>query len=186
MLAEALQAAARARGEREQEEWLAQAVQCYRGELLPGYFEEWILPERQRLAEMHQQALARLIELREQTGDLAGALNYARGAVGADPLREEAQHTLIRLLQQAGQREAALRQYRELERRLAEQLGLPPSPEAAALLALALEQPGSVSRFPSSEANQRYRGGGTRDRAGPAAEVGPSSSPPAPPALSAG
>src|SRR5262249_20940960 len=55
------------------------------------------------------------------------ALGYARRAVSADPLREEGRQDLMRLLAAAGQPTAALRQYRELEQLLDEQLGTEPS-----------------------------------------------------------
>jgi DNA-binding SARP family transcriptional activator len=45
-----------------QEQRLARAVALYRGPLLPGYYEEWVLPEQARLAERYLQALGRLIE----------------------------------------------------------------------------------------------------------------------------
>jgi predicted ATPase/DNA-binding SARP family transcriptional activator/class 3 adenylate cyclase len=124
----ALQAASRAGGT-ECLQRLEEAVTLYRGELLPGYFEEWLLLERQRLAEAVSQALAQLIRLSEQGGDLRRALHWARRAMSADPLREEGHRELIRLLAASGQTEAALRQYQELERLLDEDLGT--APEAA-------------------------------------------------------
>jgi DNA-binding SARP family transcriptional activator len=39
---------------------LQQAVELYQGVLLPGYYEEWVLLEQQRLAEQHLQALQQL------------------------------------------------------------------------------------------------------------------------------
>src|SRR5260370_26189455 len=57
----ALQAAARARSRIEREQRLVEAVALYRGELLPGCFEEWILPQRQPLAQAHLQALEQLL-----------------------------------------------------------------------------------------------------------------------------
>src|SRR5439155_7828311 len=38
---------------------LARAADLYRGELLPGYYEDWIGPERERLAQAHVDALCR-------------------------------------------------------------------------------------------------------------------------------
>ena len=40
---------------------LAQAVEFYHGDLLPGYDAEWIVAERERLAALHQEALRKLI-----------------------------------------------------------------------------------------------------------------------------
>jgi predicted ATPase/DNA-binding SARP family transcriptional activator len=119
----ALHTAARARSSTERAERLAEAVDLCQGELLPGYFEEWILPERQRLAEAYLQALEELVGRREQAGDLSRALEYARRAVAVDPLREGTYGHLFRLLVASGQPEAARRAYRDLERRLQQELG---------------------------------------------------------------
>src|SRR5262249_31672435 len=71
---------------------LAAAVALYRGELLPGVLEPWVLTERQHLVEVYLGALHRLVEALEQTGDLERALPVARQAVATDPLREEAHY----------------------------------------------------------------------------------------------
>src|SRR4029077_6354049 len=117
--------------------FLADAAELYTGELLPGYYEEWCLTERDRLAETYLGALHQLVELLERTGDLDRALGYARRAVSADPLREEGYQDVMRLLAAAGQPTAALRQYRELEQRLGEELDEEPS-AATHQLALAI------------------------------------------------
>jgi predicted ATPase/DNA-binding SARP family transcriptional activator len=124
-----LQAAARAASSTERIHRLIEAVDLYRGELLPGYYEAWILPERECLAEMLHQALSQLVTFAEQAGDHRQALQWARRAVSIDPLRVEAHHDLIRLLAAAGQPEVALRHYQELEQILARELGVEPVPE---------------------------------------------------------
>jgi predicted ATPase/DNA-binding SARP family transcriptional activator len=131
----ALALSLRARNELEREQWLREAVERYQGELLPGYFEEWILPKRQHLTERYCEALKQVSQLREQEGDLRAALEYAHRAVSADPLREEAQHELIRLLAAAGQTEAAERQYQKWERLLKQEMGSTPEPRTQALVA---------------------------------------------------
>jgi predicted ATPase len=84
-----------------------------------------------------------LIAHREQAGDLPGAIQLAHRMVAADPLREEAHHTLMRLLAAAGEPAAALRQYRELERLLEQELDTAPE---AATRALARELATLVER----------------------------------------
>src|SRR5262249_6887798 len=59
------------------------AVDLYRGELLAGYYEEWIVPEQQRLAEQFYCAVQRLLTHLIQAGRHNEALNYARRAVAA-------------------------------------------------------------------------------------------------------
>src|SRR5712692_7844579 len=131
----ALQAAQRTGGSTGQTELLARAVQLYQGELLPGYFEDWVLQERQWLGEQYFAVLGQLLAHLESTGEFERALEYARQGVRVDPLREEAHHDLLRLLAAAGHLEAAWRQYAELARLMEEQLGAEPSPEVQAFAA---------------------------------------------------
>ena len=107
---------------------LERAVSLYGGDLLPGYYEDWALAERRRLRDACVGALRRLAELGEREGDLEGALGYARRAAEADPLDEAAHADLIRLLAASGQAAAALRHFEGVERRLARDLGVAPSP----------------------------------------------------------
>jgi DNA-binding SARP family transcriptional activator len=123
----ALKAAAAPGREGERGELLAHAVELYRGELLPGYYEEWVLPEQQRLNDLFFQALHQLVTRMERTGDLERALPYALRAVSAAPIREEAHRNLMRLYAGLGQPSEALRQYRELERILLAELASVPS-----------------------------------------------------------
>lgn len=113
--------------------WLRQAVETYRGELLPGCYEVWALTERERLATAHLVALKRLSALLEQTGDLDRAVEYAHQAVAADPLDEGSHCQLIRLLAAQNRPAAARAQYEALERLLRDELGVEPSEETAAL-----------------------------------------------------
>jgi predicted ATPase/DNA-binding SARP family transcriptional activator len=122
-----LQKAAQAGSANERLLFFANAAELYAGELLPGFYEEWCLTERQRLVGTYLGSLHQLVETLERMGDLDRALGYARRAVSADPLREEGHLAVMRLLASAGQPTAALRQYRDLEQLLDEQLGEEPS-----------------------------------------------------------
>jgi predicted ATPase/DNA-binding SARP family transcriptional activator/Tfp pilus assembly protein PilF len=139
----ALRAAARATSDPERTQRLTEAAERYHGELLPGYFEAWIVPERERLLEAYTRALSELVGLLERVGDLGQALQWSRRAITADPLREEAHRDVIRLLSATGQPVAALRQYRALERLLRHELRAAPE---AALRSLARELEEQVAR----------------------------------------
>jgi predicted ATPase/DNA-binding SARP family transcriptional activator len=115
--------------------WLEAAREAYRGPLLPGFYEEWIHPERRRLAELYFGALRQLTALRRQEGRLEEAIACAVAAVAADPLREEARRDLMRLYAEAGQLTAALREHHDLQQLLRHELGVAPSPETEALAA---------------------------------------------------
>ena len=128
----ALQAAAK-RASEEQAPLLAEAVEIYQGDLLPGFYEDWVLSERERQADAYLGALRQLTRLLAQARDFHRALEYARRAVSADPLREEAHRNLMRLYVAVGRPAAALQQYAEMECLLREKLGVEPSEATRAL-----------------------------------------------------
>ncbi len=113
--------------------YLAAAVERYRGELLLGYYDDWIAPEQQRLAGLFADALTQLVRRLERIGDTSQALQYAVRAVQANPLREEAHCDLMRLYAAAGHPSAALDQFRALAQRLAGEFGRSPGEAARQL-----------------------------------------------------
>lgn len=121
----------------------AEAVALYRGPLLPGYYQDWLLPEQRRLADAYFAALRHLTNELAARGDYQSAIDHARQAVSFDPVREGAHEHLIRLLIAAGDPVAAVRQYEELEQVLEEQLSEQPS---AALRELRRELPATPTR----------------------------------------
>lgn len=119
---------------------LRAAVALYRGDFLAGFslpgsapFEEWQLFETERLRQELAGALDRLSALPEAAGDLEAAIGYARRWLALDPLHEPAHRRLMQLYAAAGQRTAALRQYRLLADTLERELGAAPDPATHAL-----------------------------------------------------
>jgi DNA-binding SARP family transcriptional activator len=140
-----LRAATRMSSGTERGRQLTTAIELYQGELLPGYFEDWVVPERQRMAEIHLQGLGQLIGHLEQAGDVTQALHWAWHAAMADPLQEEAYGHLMRLLSASGRPEAAMRQYEALTERLVEALGVIPEREIRDLAGEIEKAPGKNS-----------------------------------------
>lgn len=112
---------------------LSEAVALYRGELLPGFYDDWVLTERARLHEAYLQALLDLAAAKAGAGDAAGGLELAQHAVRTDPLREDAHRCLLRLYSAAGRVPDMLRHYRDLTRLLREEVGASPSAATQAL-----------------------------------------------------
>jgi DNA-binding SARP family transcriptional activator len=129
----AIREAERTEDRARQVELLRHTVELYRGELLPGYCEDWILPERSRLADLNLAALRELSRLLHESGHQEGAIEAAHQAVAADPLSEEAHLDLMRLYTCSNRPVDALHQYRTLEQTLREQLGATLSAAARAL-----------------------------------------------------
>ena len=90
---------------------LEQAVFLYRGRLLPNFYDDWIFAEQERIAEQYCFALSRLAAQREKVGDLEGATSYLQRLVRSEPLHEDAQREIMRLLAAAGRPDAAWRQF---------------------------------------------------------------------------
>lgn len=134
-LRQALAAAKRAEEPAARADSLTRAVALYEGPLLEGYYEEWVIPERERLSEVILQALVWLSRHHSETGDLDAALDYGRRAVTIDPLREEVQRNLIWLYARAGYTDTALRHYRRLREALRQELKVDPDPRTQALAA---------------------------------------------------
>ena len=88
-----------------------QVDKLYQADLLPGCYDEWIIPERDLLREQFLQALDRLIRLYETHHDLDAAIHCARHLIRHAPLNEDAYMSLMRLLAQSGDRTGALQVY---------------------------------------------------------------------------
>jgi predicted ATPase/uncharacterized protein HemY len=116
-----------------------------------------VFEARQEQQQAYLAALERLAELCLTRGDRAAAERYLRQVVAAEPLREEAQRALLRLLGEGGNYGAALDQYRELRERLHRELNAAPDPETEALFqqlrARARERSQATSRAPTVSPN---------------------------------
>jgi DNA-binding SARP family transcriptional activator len=105
-----------------------------RGDLLPGWYDDWVLRERERLRQLRMQALEKLAE-RFLTQDLpAEALRVAGEAVDLEPLRESARRLVVRIHLAQGNTVEALRQFEAFRGLLEAELGLSPSPDMIRLL----------------------------------------------------
>lgn len=97
-------------------------------ELLPGWQDEWLVVERERLHSVALHALEQLALLRSAAGRPVEALDAAYLAVQADPLRESAVSALIQVHLAQGNRIEALRAYTLFRTRVREELGVAVEP----------------------------------------------------------
>ncbi|MBV9230165.1 MAG: AAA family ATPase [Chloroflexi bacterium] len=107
---------------------LEQADSLYRGDLLPGCYDELILPERDRLRQRHLQTLEQLLRLFEVQGDTFSAIRYARRLITLDPLSEDLYRRLMRLYALNNDRASALRVYHTCVTTLQREMGVDPDP----------------------------------------------------------
>ena len=73
------------------------AVGLVKGPFLPGFYEDWIAGASAALEDEFLGALRALIALREEQGDLLGALDAARRGAAVAPLREGVMRDIVRL-----------------------------------------------------------------------------------------
>ncbi|MEW5869148.1 MAG: AAA family ATPase [Chloroflexota bacterium] len=105
---------------------LQQAAALYRGDLLPGSYEEWVIDARDSLRQKFIQSLDRQILLLEQRNRYGEATHIAAQRLRSDPLSEEGYRQLIRLHALNGDRAAALGIYHTCAETLSAQFGVQP------------------------------------------------------------
>jgi DNA-binding SARP family transcriptional activator len=96
-------------------------------ELLPDWYEDWVLLERERLSQLRLLALEAACEELVAAGSYREAATAAVAAVATDPLRESARRLLITAYVGAGDQAEAARQFVDFRVRLKRELGLEPS-----------------------------------------------------------
>jgi DNA-binding SARP family transcriptional activator len=98
------------------------------GDLLPGWYEEWVLVEGESLRDMRLRALERSCLVLTESGRYDDAALAGLAAVAIEPLRESAHRALVALHLAEGNAAEALRQYRLFAQLLRSRLDLAPSP----------------------------------------------------------
>jgi DNA-binding SARP family transcriptional activator len=98
------------------------------GELLPDWYDEWLVVERERFRQLRLHALEALCDALAARGSYARALEAGLAAVELDPLRESAHRTLMRAHIAEGNISEARRELEGFCSLLQSTLGVPPSP----------------------------------------------------------
>lgn len=106
----------------------------FSGELLPGWYEDWIVLERERQRQICLHALESLCERWAAAGQYAKSIMAGLAAVTGEPLRESAHRALIKAYIAEGNPGEAIRQYRHYRDILRRELQLDPSQHVTALL----------------------------------------------------
>ncbi|MFJ4840460.1 BTAD domain-containing putative transcriptional regulator [Streptomyces sp. NPDC088746] len=106
-------------------------------DLLPGWDEEWVLVERERVRQLRLHALDALAEALTLQGKPALALEAAWESVRREPLRESAHRAVVTAHLAEGNLYEALRHYEAFRRLLNEELGVEPTSRFAGMLARA-------------------------------------------------
>jgi predicted ATPase/DNA-binding SARP family transcriptional activator len=119
---------------------LEQAAALYSADFLAGFslpdstaFDEWQFFQQTEWRDRLARVLVQLVERYQAEGQWEPAIAAARRWLALDALHEPAHRLLMTLYAQAGQQAAALRQYEQCVAVLADELGVEPEEETAAL-----------------------------------------------------
>jgi DNA-binding SARP family transcriptional activator/tetratricopeptide (TPR) repeat protein len=104
----------------------AAAIAEYRGDLLPGGYEDWLLDARSEIERQCVGLCDLLGETRARSGDLAGAVDVARRRIQLQPLEETGYRTLMQLQAELGDRAGAVSTYHHCASVLERELGVVP------------------------------------------------------------
>jgi DNA-binding SARP family transcriptional activator/tetratricopeptide (TPR) repeat protein len=106
----------------------ARAVAQYKGDFLPGAYDDWLLEARAELERQCVELCDLLSQAQAAAGDLAGAVQSARRRITLQPLEETGYRTLMRLQADLGDRAGALSTYHHCASVLERELGVTPDP----------------------------------------------------------
>jgi len=105
------------------------SLHALQGDLLPGWDEDWLLLERERVRQVQVHALEALANRLRRLGRHAESAEAAYAAISHEPLRESAHAALIDVFLDEGNPAQALSQLKRYAQLLWSELGIRPSPE---------------------------------------------------------
>jgi predicted ATPase/DNA-binding SARP family transcriptional activator len=122
-------------------ERLDEALTLWRGPAFDGVADEpWLVPEVQRLRELHLTAAEDRLEASLGLGGGAELVPELTDLATAEPLRERPAGQLMRALYRAGRQADALAAYERIRQLLADELGVDPGPQLQRIHLQVLEQ----------------------------------------------
>jgi DNA-binding SARP family transcriptional activator len=115
-------------------------------DLLPGFYDDWVLMERERIRQRILHALEALSQILAAIGRFADAIEAAMLATSAEPLRESAQRALIKAHIAEGNLTEARRSYHAYHDLVYRELGVLPSADFSTDLGLPEGRPRQAAR----------------------------------------
>lgn len=138
---------------------LEAAVALFKGDLLPGIYDDWIITWRESLRQDYNEALHQLAALLEQTGDYRAAARASQRLIQEDPLDEAAYVHLMRLYALIGDRARVHRIYEQCTAVLRREIDVEPAAATQEAYAyfMKMEPASSPSATPSPVVSPRPR-----------------------------
>ncbi|QGQ93814.1 hypothetical protein EHS13_02275 [Paenibacillus psychroresistens] len=129
---------------------LRNAEELYKGQLLPGFQEEWLGAKREQLAQSYTYVVDKLISILENQREYSSALFFGNKLLIQNKLREESYVTLMRLHALNNDKAGVVNIYQQLHKVLQDELEIGPSAETVQLL----ERLTQIGVEPSTAAGQ--------------------------------
>lgn len=111
---------------------LEAAVNLYRGDLLPGNYDDWIIPYREEFHQANIDALHQLVALYQHQQEYRAASRIGQKLLQLDPLDETTYVNLMRLHALSGDRAGVRRIFEQCATALQRELDIEPSPATLA------------------------------------------------------
>jgi DNA-binding SARP family transcriptional activator len=149
------------------------AIAEYRGDLLPGVYDDWLLDARSEVERQCVDLCDLLCETRARSGDLTGAADAGRRRIQLQPLGEAGYRTLMQLQADLGDRAGAVSTYHHCASVLERELGIIPDPATQQAFQRLMAHAGSAgAMLPAIEPAARRSGLVAAQLVGRSAELG--------------
>ena len=112
---------------------LIETLSLYRGELLPGLYDEWVMLERERVSAVFEQKMARLLELLVEKKRWKDILDWSERWIALGQTPEPAYRALMLAHSASGNRSQVAAVYERCVRAMRDDLGVEPSEQTRKL-----------------------------------------------------
>jgi DNA-binding SARP family transcriptional activator/tetratricopeptide (TPR) repeat protein len=112
---------------------LGEAIDLYRGDLLPAIYDEWLDVIRERFRNAYLRCLTERVSEARRSANLPVAIEAARRVLAVDPWREDVVRRVIAMRYESGDRAGALREYEGFAKRLRAEMNAEPMAETTAV-----------------------------------------------------
>ncbi|MBI5567823.1 MAG: AAA family ATPase, partial [Chloroflexi bacterium] len=112
---------------------LLRSVEVYHGELLPGFYDEWVMPERERLQAVYEHKLTLLLDRLVAEGRWPAVIEWAERWIAVGSVPEPAYRALMTAYSAAGDRASMSAAYQRCLEALRRELDVEPSEATRAL-----------------------------------------------------
>ncbi len=112
---------------------LDEAIELYRGDLLPQLYDEWLETARDQHRNTYLRCLSEAVSAARRKADFGHAIETARKILAVDPWREDIVRRIIAMRYESGDRAGALNEYLAFSQRLRVEMNTAPMSETAAI-----------------------------------------------------